>query len=89
MCVFEDVCHIGVHVAMDSVLCVADVHAVAHARAALIDDELIDEGECAQTCSKRWSPVLVLIPLRLGLTGFISEYKPAVHVCCIHSCIVA
>jgi cysteine protease ATG4 len=73
LCAFErPPANIGVHVAMDNLLILDDVHRMCRERPAQTD---LDGGQATDQ-----HPVLIIIPLRLGLTHLNPVYAAALHV---------
>ncbi|KAH7700927.1 Protein ATG-4.1 a [Aphelenchoides avenae] len=91
LAVYDDWTRLAVHVAMDNVLISDDVRIIARTSPLLKADDL-DTGdgqssnvlktsttEADSTSTDTWRPLLIVVPLRLGLTTINRIYLPAIQ----------
>ncbi|KAF1771783.1 hypothetical protein GCK72_003612 [Caenorhabditis remanei] len=83
--IFDDWSNIAVHVALDNILVKEDALTMAttypsdDAVKLIMENGQIEKPRPSSGCTTDWRPLLVMIPLRLGLTSINPCYLPAIQ----------
>uniref|UniRef100_A0A7E4VLZ9 Cysteine protease n=1 Tax=Panagrellus redivivus TaxID=6233 RepID=A0A7E4VLZ9_PANRE len=77
--VYDNWSQLAIHVAMDSILISDDVKAMAYARPPSTYLEDISTPRAVEEEEKTWRPLLIIVPLRLGLTVINKCYLTAIQ----------